>query len=108
MKYDGAAPDLGCFEVKSESGISNITISRNSDSRLHAATTRSGSVIVTVDGADATESFRAVIYDIAGRVIGMTDFAGHTATLTPSAAAGSILLVRVYGENFDASLKIKM
>lgn len=108
VKYDGAAPDLGCFEVKSESGISNITISRNSDSRLHAAATRSGSVIVTVDGADATESFRAVIYDIAGRVIGMTDFAGHTATLTPSAAAGSILLVRVYGENFDASLKIKM
>lgn len=106
--YEGVAPDLGYRETGDQSALPRISISAGKSSGLHAAATHTGSVVITVDGASATESFNFVIVDITGRILSAGEFAGHTVTLTPSALPGSILLIRVTGENFDSSLKIKL
>lgn len=107
VTYEGAAPDLGYKETSDNSALPQITISHNSPSALHAAATHNGSVIITVDGAGSADCFSAIIADITGRILCSERFEGHTVTLSPKAAPGSILVIRVVGEKLDSALKIK-
>ncbi|MDE5840573.1 MAG: right-handed parallel beta-helix repeat-containing protein [Muribaculaceae bacterium] len=108
IQYNGLAPDLGYREAGNQLGVHQVTISSNTSSALHAVATLNGSVILTVDGATATDSFSFVLTDITGRIIASGRFTGHTATITPEAQPGSFLLVRVTGDNTDCAVKIKM
>ena len=108
ITYNGAAPDLGYLETGDELGVQQITISSNTASLLHAVATHNGYVVITVDGASATDSYNVVMADITGRVIGSGQFMGHTFTLMPMALPDSIILIRVIGEGFDSSLKIRL
>ncbi|MDE7096445.1 MAG: hypothetical protein K2O47_03015, partial [Muribaculaceae bacterium] len=108
IQYTGTAPDLGYRETDNELGVHQVTISSNSSSALHAVATRNGSVILTIDGATATDSFSFVLTDINGRIIESGRFIGHTVTITPEAQPGTFLIVRVAGDNTDCAVKIKM
>ncbi|MDE6650566.1 MAG: right-handed parallel beta-helix repeat-containing protein [Muribaculaceae bacterium] len=108
IQYTGTAPDLGYRETDNQLGVHQVTISSNSSSALHAVATRNGSVILTVDGATATDSFSFVLTDINGRIIESGRFIGHTVTITPEAQPGTFLIVRVAGDNTDCAVKIKM
>ena len=108
ITFNGAAPDLGYLETGTELAVPQITISSNTASLLHAVATHSGSVVITVDGATATDSYNVVMADITGRIIGSGQFMGHTFTLMPMALPDSIILIRVIGEGFDSSLKVRL
>lgn len=108
IRFAGAAPDLGYYEEGLVSGVTAPQVSMAADCRLHAVVTRSGQLLMTVDGADASTRHTALLYDLGGRLVGTYAFAGHTALMSIDAPAGTMLILRVVGPSFADSLKIRM
>lgn len=109
IRYGGLAPDLGYYETDIQSGITRPTLSATpASSALHAVVSHSGLLMVTVDGAVADSRHSMVVYDMSGRMLGVMEFIGNTATVQLNAPANTILLIRVSGNGVDASLKVRM
>ena len=109
IQFAGAAPDLGYYESGMESGISVPELSHTAaGSKLHAAVSRSGLLILSVEGATDDSRFDLRIFDITGRTLASVPFTSHTVSITPDAIPGTILIVNVCGTDFDESVKVRM
>ncbi|MBD5344839.1 MAG: hypothetical protein HDR90_07645 [Bacteroides sp.] len=80
--YYGAAPDLGCFETGSPSGIGEIQAAGHAaDLRATLTAARCGLIVVTVEGLDAADTSTAMACDVNGRMLAAVTFSGSTASL---------------------------
>lgn len=93
ITFSGAAPDLGCFETESESAIEEIRAGRAADDlSLNATVTRSGVVIITVEGLDATSVSTAMACDLQGRLLATATVNGATGSLPLQGRRGVVVI----------------
>lgn len=105
IKFKGAAPDLGYYEIGGDSGIQPVLSLANKGDKLKGFVTASGELVVTVTGSAMEESHDVMISDLSGRIIYRSEFTGHTTTLPISAARGEILIVRVDKETLKLRIR---
>lgn len=106
ITYNGTAPDLGCFETESTTGLHSVMVSERGSDRLSVSATQSGLLLVTLNGASAATEYRVALFDASGRVLTSHLFNGSTTAITlPSFAAG-MLLVKVTGDDVNESRKV--
>ncbi len=93
ITFSGSAPDLGCFETQSESGIDEIAAgSAAEDLALSATATRSGVVILTIEGLDATAVSTVMACDLQGRVLASGTVSGATGSLQLRGHHGAVII----------------
>ncbi|WP_289065147.1 right-handed parallel beta-helix repeat-containing protein [Prevotella pectinovora] len=115
IRYAGAAPDLGAFELglKSKSvafgsatnGIGYIQNSESNGKKVRLVQAFNGQVIVSVDGAQAKDKFVISAYDADGMLLGKHDFNGTNTSIYLPKSNGMIIL-KVNGKNLKESLKV--
>lgn len=91
--FNGAAPDLGYWESGESNGIARIEASRAGC--LSVVQTLSGLVLLTLEGAEATDLNVAEAYDATGRLVARKAFNGPTTSLTLPAG---VAIIRVGGQ----------
>lgn len=115
IRYAGAAPDLGAFELglKSKSvafgsatnGIGYIQNSESNGKKVRLVQAFNGQVVVSVDGAQAKDKFVISAYDADGMLLGKHDFNGTNTSIYLPKSNGMIIL-KVNGKNLKESLKV--
>ena len=115
IRYAGAAPDLGAFELglKSKSvafgsatnSIGYIQNSESNGKKVRLVQAFNGQVIVSVDGAQAKDKFVISAYDADGMLLGKHDFNGTNTSIYLPKSNGMIIL-KVNGKNLKESLKV--
>lgn len=106
IEFNGSAPDLGYYESDGGASVGSLYIASGADNRLHAAASRSGLLMISVEGASDSDLHHLDIYDTAGNRLGETDFSGASYTTHINAPAGSLLIVRVSRPGFASALKL--
>lgn len=106
IKYEGFAPDLGCFETSSTTEIRDITVSESPSGRLDVCVVGNGLLIVTVKDAPAMAEYRVGIYDVSGRMIVFNDFIGSNTSLSIPSGIKGMIMIKVIGDDFNESRKV--
>lgn len=117
IRYAGAAPDLGAFELglksksvmfgKQTSAIGYIESSKSDGKRVRLVQAFNGMVVVNVDGAQAKDAFTLNAYDADGSLLGSHKFNGtNTSIYLPK--SNGIVMLKVKGEKVSESVKVIM
>lgn len=103
IEYNGAAPDLGCFETTSTTAIRTISVSeRGGDISVNAL--QGGRLLVKVN-AQAGD-YTVAIIDAAGRTVAAHPFTGTaTIVIIPQSAKG-MFVVKVTGNGVTEARKV--
>ena len=117
IRYTGAAPDLGAFELgltskpvsfgTQTSGIGYIQSSKSDGKRVRLVQAFNGMVIVNVDGAQAKDQFSICAYNTNGTLLGTHKFNGTNTSIYLPNTKGMILL-KVEGTNVKECVKTIM
>lgn len=117
IRYIGAAPDLGAFELgltskpvsfgTQTSGIGYIQSSKSDGKRVRLVQAFNGMVIVNVDGAQAKDQFSICAYNTNGTLLGTHKFNGTNTSIYLPNTKGMILL-KVEGTNVKECVKTIM
>ncbi len=103
--YNGTAPDLGCFETgESSTGIGRIK-TMNGNGHVSLTQTESGMVVVSVAGAEASDSYQLQVADAAGRVYSQHHFNGANTSIYLPSVRGIVMLT-VSGQGMKESVKL--
>ncbi len=103
--YNGVAPDLGCYEYTSPTGIHSVSVSTHSNDNIRVSATKDGIIIVTAEGVEPTDEQRLNIYDINGTKLASKLFNGTTTAIALPTTRG-MLLVNVVGNGVNRSVKV--
>ena len=117
IRYTGAAPDLGAFELGLQSksvsfgtqttGIGYIQSSKSDGKKVRLVQAFNGQVIVNVDGAQAKEQYAISAYDANGTLLGTHKFNGtNTSIYLPK--TNDMIVLKVNGNNVNESVKAIM
>jgi len=115
VKYAGAAPDLGAFEVNMESkqvvfgaaetdGIGRVVSAESDGRRVRLVQAFSGLVVLSVEGAKAAETYTVTAYDASGARLGRQRFNGTGTSFCLPRLSG-IVLLQVSGPGLKETLK---
>lgn len=106
IKYNGIAPDLGCFETEGVTAVGPILLSEASGQQaLQVERTVGGLFIITVPQAEDKNEYTLNVFDTAGKLIKTHCFYGKRTTISlPQEQKFSILNVR--GNNVCTTLKV--
>lgn len=115
IRYAGAAPDLGAFELglKSKSvsfgsavsGIGMIQSGKSDGKKVRLVQAFNGQVIVNVDGAQAKDQFAINAYDVNGALLGTHKFNGtNTSVYLPN--VNGMIVLKVKGANVNETVKV--
>ncbi len=105
IKFAGAAPDLGAFETDMKSGVQNVGIVESANTALTVTRARCGLIVISVAGANPTDTYRLTVVDAAGRVMESRQFNGSSTALTLAKGSG-VAIVNVQGVNTNATVKL--
>lgn len=104
--FEGAAPDLGCFETSVSSSVHDIKVSGQAEGKLCVSVTEGGLLLLTVRGARPSDEYRAFLYDVSGKMIVFSDFTGSSSSLRLPGSISGMMLLKVVGDGFSESRKI--
>lgn len=97
ITYEGAAPDLGCFETgTSTSGIAAI-VGPSQCHRLEVLRAECGLLFVSIAGASATESHTLDLYTTGGQLLRSYTIEGPTTQLDCSGLPSGVFLLNLRG-----------
>lgn len=115
IRYAGAAPDLGAFELGLQSksvsfgsatnGIGMIQSGKSDGKKVRLVQAFNGQVIVNVDGAQAKDQFAINAYDVNGALLGTHKFNGTNTSIYLPNVNGMIVL-KVNGGDVNETLKV--
>lgn len=94
--YEGAAPDLGYYESDASTALRPLLSSKPS-AGIRATVTASGDIIVSLEDAEADSAHWIQAVDLGGRTLVSRHFDGHTVSIRPAAAEGSIVVITIDG-----------
>lgn len=104
ITFNGAAPDLGAFETGTPSGLGSLTPADMSSS-LNVTRAACGLIILSVEGAKATDVYTLAVYDLGGNLLTSRNFNGASTALNLDTYRA--VIVKVTGrDSFNASLKL--
>ncbi len=93
ITFNGAAPDLGCFETGTPSGIEEISsASAATGLKATVTTTRCGLAVLNVEGLQPGDTSTAVACDLAGHALTSVTFSGATASLRLQGVHGVVII----------------
>lgn len=108
ISYQGAAPDLGAFELDKEvgAGVNSISVEA-ADSSINIFISQNGVIFLTVNDAVGLGAYRATIYDLSGRAVYTQSFHGSTTAIDPQRQLPpGMIVIAVEGEGgFKAAAK---
>ena len=117
IRYAGAAPDLGAFELGLQSktvsfgtqtsDIGYIESSKSNGKKVRLVQAFNGMVIVNVDGAQAKDSYALSAYDVNGQLLGTHKFNGTNTSIYLPKVSGMIIL-KVKGNAVNETVKAMM
>lgn len=115
IRYTGAAPDLGAFELGLQSksvsfgsavnGIGYIQSGKSDGKKVRLVQAFNGQVVVNVDGAQAKDNFAINAYDVNGALLGTHKFNGTNTSIYLPNTNGMIVL-KVQGGNVNETVKV--
>lgn len=115
IRYTGAAPDLGAFELGLQSksvsfgsavnGIGYIQSGKSDGKKVRLVQAFNGQVVVNVDGAQAKDQFAINAYDVNGALLGTHKFNGTNTSIYLPNTNGMIVL-KVQGGNLNETVKV--
>ena len=107
ISWNGAAPDLGCFETgDAPTALQPIAVSESTESGLRLTRLRGGSVLIELEGWPAGNTACTVYaYGLSGRCLACKTFCG-TATVLETTAAEGCAVVCIEGNGFRAAAKV--
>lgn len=106
IKYNGAAPDLGCFETTDATSIGTITSVKSDGRCVGIVQAKCGLVVLSVAGARACDAYQLVVCDAAGNTLGRKTFNGGATSISLPASCGRILVLNVAGNGVNETLKV--
>lgn len=106
ITFNGAAPDLGCFETGETTQVGGIRTSAGGKGALSVVQAKCGLIILQVAGARACDTFRLVVSDAAGRTVSRKKFSGSTTSVLLPPSCGNVLILGVAGSGVSESLKV--
>lgn len=117
IRYAGAAPDLGAFELGLTSktvsfgtkttGIGYIKTADSNGKKVRLVQAFNGQVIVNVADAQAKDKFTITAYDASGKTLGTHSFNGTNSSIFLP-YAGSMIILKVAGTGVDETLKVML
>ncbi|MDE6581138.1 MAG: right-handed parallel beta-helix repeat-containing protein [Duncaniella sp.] len=93
ITFNGTAPDLGCFETGTPSGIEEIAAAAHaSDLTATLTAARCGLVVLNVEGLQPGDTSTAMACDLSGKVLATVTFSGTTASLDLRGITGVVIV----------------
>lgn len=105
IEYEGAAPDLGCFETPAAPSSVGVIEEMKNDNRVSLHQLINRQVTVTISHADVTDMYRLSLYDMEGHLLKSHTFMGGN-TLFSLPHNRGVLMIIVEGNNWSESIKI--
>ena len=107
IDYTGEAPDLGAYEYDGELSSAIRVVSQESEANsVRLFQTQGGVVLVTVNDRQGVNSYRATLYDAAGRIVGKHAFNGQTTAIRLPQGTTGVVVLKVTSDNgFKGAVK---
>ncbi len=117
IRYVGEAPDMGAFEKGMEyatenpgdlmpTSIEKLEANNANGKKVSFAKAENGLVIVQVEGANASDQYQILAYDMNGRILGQHKFNAASAVSMPNAKG--VIILKVIGKDVNESHKVIM
>lgn len=105
IKFNGTAPDLGCFETDNSSAVNGIAADIAASNSLSVMKTNGGLLILTVEGASSNDEFALNVYTLTGERILTKTFRGPN-TMIEMPVCNGVAILNISGENYNESIKL--
>lgn len=93
IKYNGSAPDLGCFETDSPTAIGNVKVT-SKDSNLQLVQCKNGMIIISNPQIStlSTQPSTLYCYSLSGKLLGKKTFVGDTTSFHLNTTERNVIL----------------
>lgn len=103
-----ARPSLGAYEVDSNAptGIGRIDYTESDGKAVRLLQCQSGMVIISVNGAKASDEFNVTAFDATGKTLGQHKFNATSTIFLPNVKG--VIILKVTGNGINESIKVVM
>lgn len=103
-----ARPSLGAYEVDSNAptGIGRIDYTESDGKAVRLLQCQSGMVIISVNGAKASDEFNVTAFDATGKTLGQHKFNATSTMFLPNVKG--VIILKVTGNGVNESIKVVM
>jgi len=108
LEYNGAAPDLGCFETGSITGIEDIEILEQGPELLIYPQPVTEQFTVKVFSGSDEGKYSLKIFDLRGNTVLMKRFSGDSANVERGNIASGMYIIHVMDEVYRSSFSSKL
>ena len=107
IEYVGDAPDLGAYEYDGETSTAIRLVKQEpAEGSVSLFQAQNGMLFVTVSGPEGLGTYRAALYDAAGRIVGRHQFSGRTTAIRLPQGISGMVVLKVEGTaGFKGSVK---